>query len=416
MIRYIRGFLSSNTIRITLAMLVIIALSSVVQMVLLGYGAYLLGYRIYDGSPTTLQAHFRNLLDEVQQAFRPDSVPQNLLNIPFRPLDRIAQYIVVGSPLVTLLVTVFLAYMLSRRIAKPMRAISKTTHKISSGDLSARASISKRHDRGETETARLMRDFNAMADNLDRLETERKATMASIAHELRTPITILRGRLEAIRDGIFPLNDLEMGRLIGQTLLLSRLVDDLRTLSLADAGKLELYKINLELSAWLQELWHEYQPRAQAKNLELKWGTLEVLQFRADPDRMHQVIGNLLENALRYAPENGWVQISLERQEIYGEAYAIIRICDSGEGLPSQDLAKVFDRFYRSDQARSRVSGGSGLGLSIVRAVVELHGGTVEARNLEGGGADFWLRFPLEEKISQIVLPKPRGWWKRGQK
>ncbi len=412
MIRFIRGFLSSNTIRITLAMLVIIALSSVVQMVLLGYGAYLLGYRIYDGSPTTLQAHFRNLLDEVQQAFRPDSAPQNLLNIPFRPLNSVDQAILLGSPLITFLVTIFLAYMLSRRIAKPMRAISKTAQKISSGDLTVRASISKHHDRGETETARLMRDFNAMADNLDRLETERKATMASIAHELRTPITILRGRLEAIRDGIFPLNDLEMGRLIGQTLLLSRLVDDLRTLSLADAGKLELYKINLELSAWLQELLHEYYPRAQAKNLELKWGTLEVVQFRADPDRMHQVVGNLLENALRYAPENGWVQISLERQE----QHALLRICDSGEGLPPQDLAKVFDRFYRSDQARSRVSGGSGLGLSIVRAVVELHGGTVEARNLEGGGADFWLRFPLEEEISQIVLPKPRGWWKRGQK
>ncbi len=412
MIRFIRGFLSSNTIRITLAMLVIIALSSVVQMVLLGYGAYLLGYRIYDGSPTTLQAHFRNILDEVQQAFRPDSAPQNLLNIPFRPLNSLNQAILLGSPLITFLVTIFLAYMLSRRIAKPMRAISKTAQKISSGDLTVRASISKRHDRGETETARLMRDFNAMADNLDRLETERKATMASIAHELRTPITILRGRLEAIRDGIFPLNDLEMGRLIGQTLLLSRLVDDLRTLSLADAGKLELYKINLELSAWLQELLHEYYPRAQAKNLELKWGTLEVVQFRADPDRMHQVVGNLLENALRYAPENGWVQISLERQE----QHALLRICDSGEGLPPQDLAKVFDRFYRSDQARSRVSGGSGLGLSIVRAVVELHGGTVEARNLESGGADFWLRFPLEEEISQIVLPKPRGWWKRGQK
>jgi two-component system, OmpR family, sensor histidine kinase BaeS len=412
MIRFIRRLFSSNTIRITLAMLVIIALSSVVQMVLLGYGAYLLGYRIYDGSPTTLQAHFRDILHEVEQAFRPNSAPQTILNTPFRPLERIDQYILLGSPLVTLLVTVFLAYMLSRRIAKPMRAISKTTHKISSGDLSARASISRSHDRGETETARLMRDFNAMADTLDRLETERKATMASIAHELRTPITILRGRLEAIRDGIFPLNDLEMGRLIGQTLLLSRLVDDLRTLSLADAGKLELYKINLELSVWLQELWHEYQPRAQAKNLELKWGTLETLQFRADPDRMHQVVGNLLENALRYAPENGWVQISLERQE----NHALLRICDSGEGLPPQDLAKVFDRFYRSDQARSRVSGGSGLGLSIVRAVVELHGGTVEARNLEGGGADFWLRFPLEEEISQIVLPKPRGWWKRGQK
>ncbi len=302
---------------------------------------------------------------------------------------RIQQNLLIASLVATAL-GVLVALVFARRIARPIEAISDAANRLAQGDLAARIEA----PRGEDEVARLARNFNQMAASLEKLETERRAMIADIAHELRTPLTVMQARLEAIQDGVMPLEMGEIDRLHHQTRLLARLVEDLRTLSLADAGRLTLELRELDLVEWVRRAATTFLASLDAKkiNLERRLPAGPV-RIRADADRMTQIVSNLLTNAQAHTPVGGTIALEV----CTADKTATLRIADSGAGIPQEALNKVFDRFYRAETSRSRATGGSGLGLSIVRALVELHGGSVAAYNRPEGGAVFEVRLPLDQ-------------------
>jgi two-component system, OmpR family, sensor histidine kinase BaeS len=298
-----------------------------------------------------------------------------------------------SSQLISIAISAMLGIMLAtvfaRRLAQPLEAVSKAARKMRRGDLSARAPVPPSRFTGEPED--LAMNFNAMADSLERQERERKNMVADIAHELRTPIGVMQAKLEAIEDGVFPLSIDEIKKLSKQTQLLARLVQDLRTLSLADAGQLQLETRSFNLAAKIREITSGFEPSAQQKLVKLEVRAPEKLELHGDPDRIAQVLTNLLDNALRYTPEHGSVCIALESTQ----NTARVIVSDSGQGLPSESLEHVFDRFYRVDESRNRSSGGSGLGLAIARTILELHGGKISVQNRLEGGAEFVCALPV---------------------
>jgi two-component system sensor histidine kinase BaeS len=290
---------------------------------------------------------------------------------------------------VSTLLGVLLATVFARRLAQPLEAVSKAAKKMRHGDLSARVPISPSRITGEPED--LAMNFNAMADSLERQERERKNMVADIAHELRTPIGVMQAKLEAIEDGVFELSIDEVKKLSRQTRLLARLVEDLRTLSLADAGQLRLETRTFNLANRVREITSGFEPSAQNKHVKLEIDAPEKLELHGDPDRISQVLSNLLDNALRYSPQYGTVSVRLESHQ----NTARVTVSDSGYGLPPESLERVFDRFYRVDESRNRSSGGSGLGLAIAKTILELHGGKISVKNRSEGGAEFTCALPV---------------------
>ena len=292
------------------------------------------------------------------------------------------------ATLVSIVLGILMAVAFSRRIARPLQTISSAANLLALGQFTARVPDL----RGNDEVAVLGRNFNHMAENLEQTESERKAMIADIAHELRTPLTVMQGRLEAIQDGVAKLEMSEIDRLHRQTGLLSRLVEDLRTLSLADAGRLALERVPRDLRQLVQDVSTSFQAQATSRHIRLEVGLpKEPLTVRADPYRLAQVISNLINNALTHTPEGGTVRL----EAIPDGQHIQLTISDTGPGIPEEALSRVFDRFYRTEASRSRQTGGSGLGLAIVKALVELHGGRVEARNRPAGGAEFRVSLPV---------------------
>jgi two-component system, OmpR family, sensor histidine kinase BaeS len=314
-------------------------------------------------------------------------------------------YILLALIFGSVIVAVVLAVLLARRIAAPLQGVSQAATRVALGEWDARALV---YERGDSETARLVRDFNSMASTLEALETERKVSVAAIAHELRTPLTVLRGRLEAVRDGVLEANPAEYGLLIGQVELLSRLIADLRTLSLAEAGQLSLERRDADVAALLRSVGAAFTPRADLRGVRLEVTAPEALWLYVDAERVHQVIANLLENALRHT-DHGFVRLSLEP----GAKSVHLRVRDSGAGIPSEALGHVFERFYRAEGSRSRASGGSGLGLAVSQAIVTMHGGQIAARNHPDGGAELTVTLPRDpaleppKSIRSRYVPQP---------
>ncbi len=285
-----------------------------------------------------------------------------------------------------------LALAISYRLLKPVDDLTQAAAQLAAGDLSRRVPV---EGGAGDELATLGRSFNQMAASLQRAEQNRRAMTADIAHELRTPISIQRAHLEALQDGVYPLTVENLNPVLEQTGLLARLVDDLRTLALADAGELTLEPAPVDLSALVQRVVDRFQPQAARKQIRLAldrtaWADPAVVTL--DPGRVEQILNNLIGNALRYTPEGGTVTVRLMR----AAGWAELRVSDSGPGIDPQDLPRVFERFYRADKSRSREAGGSGLGLSIARQLALAHGGDVSAANRPEGGAEFTLRLPLE--------------------
>jgi signal transduction histidine kinase len=312
-------------------------------------------------------------------------------------------YVLLALLFGSVIVATVLALLLARRIATPLEGVSRAATRVALGEWNARAPLHPREARGGSETARLVRNFNRMAENLEALESERKATVAAIAHELRTPLTVLRGRLEAVRDGVLEGTPDEFGVLISQVELLSRLVTDLRTLSLAEAGQLSLERQEVDVAVLLRSVVNSFETRAREKGVRLEVNASHPAPFSVDAERLHQVVANLLENALRHTDE-GFVRADLE----VGAAAITLCVRDSGQGIPSEALPHLFERFYRAEGSRARVSGGSGLGLAIVRAIVSLHDGTIEASNHSEGGAVFTVTLPREGRTAVVKPPKVR--------
>ncbi len=341
---------------------------------------FVMGYLVYAFSNNVSKTDTKTITDIVQKTIEKVSLSDN------------EAWILIAFAFASIIVALFSAILISSRIARPLWAVSKAAQQVAEGEWTARANLHSRASQGNSETARLVRNFNTMADSLERLEVERTASVAAIAHELRTPLTVLRGRLEAIRDGVLELDSAESTLLVQQVELLSRLVNDLRTLSLAEAGKLSMQLQTIDLAGLTRSIVSSFEARAGEKSVRLELAAPEQLEVKLDPNRYHQVLGNLLENALRHTPEDGFVRVNLEARELSAE----LTVRDSGVGIPNDAIEQIFERFYRVDSSRNRASGGSGLGLAIVRAVVEAHGGIILARNAQGGGAEFRVSLPLE--------------------
>ncbi len=295
----------------------------------------------------------------------------------------------VGSAVLALGLAAALALVLARLIAKPIESVTAAAGRISAGDLSARIPATRRADSG-SETERLASSFNTMADSLQRLEESRRVMVADIAHELRTPLTVMRGRLEAIEDGVVELDLAEVRDLHAQLLVLTRLVDDLRTLSLADAGRLSLHLTEVDLAEVARLAGASHAVQAEQKGVSLDVEAPTPTAVRGDKERLLQVIGNLLANAVAHTPAGGSVLLSVGSS--HGTARLEVR--DTGPGVPPGMEDRIFERFVRTDDARTRAGGGSGIGLAIVKAIVELHGGTVSASNAPGSGAVFSAELP----------------------
>lgn len=287
------------------------------------------------------------------------------------------------SGVVALVLSVGLAYAVSR----PVQQLTKAVSFLSSGDLNQRVDV-----RGRDELSRLGSAFNQMAESLERSEDNRRAMTADIAHELRTPLAIQRAHLEAIQDGIYPLTLENLAPVMEQNHTLAHLVEDLRTLALADAGELRMQIRPTDLKDLIQRLAARFQSRAESLNITIQTRLpQEEAIFQVDPDRINQILNNLVSNALRYTPENGAIRIELGTQQ---QSAAVITVADSGSGIPEESLPYIFERFYRADKSRSRQEGGTGLGLAIARQLAQMHGGSLTAANAPAGCAVFTLTLP----------------------
>jgi len=284
----------------------------------------------------------------------------------------------------SLLVAGLLGYL----ILRPVQRLTAAANRIAGGDLAERVPVS-----GNDEMAVLGEAFNTMAQSLETAQINRKAMTADIAHELRTPLAIQRAILEAISDGVYPL-DLQQIQLVAQqNQSLTRLVEDLRTLALADAGELRLEISAVDLKDLLGWLIAEFQPTASERSLQLMPPIVDLEEHwlvRGDAFRLGQVIKNILSNACRYSPNGGSVVSQLYKEG----GWVWLSISDSGPGIPPGEEESIFERFFRGDQSRSREDGGTGLGLAIARQLARAQGGDLTAVNKKTGGAQFNLRLP----------------------
>lgn len=283
-----------------------------------------------------------------------------------------------------------LALLLAYSLMRPVRELTRAAHKLGEGDLSQRVNI-----HGNDELAVLGRAFNRMADGLQLSRESRKAMTADIAHELRNPLAVQRANLEALQDGVFPLSAENLEPILEQNLLLTHLVDDLRTLALADSGQLKLECAPTQIEALVERVVGGFRPQASSRqvDLEVELDAQFPSQFSLsiDPMRIEQILSNLISNALRFTPDGGRiiVRLGLENDVLK------LSVQDSGPGISPESLSHVFNRFYRADRSRSRSEGGTGLGLAIARHLAEAHGGSLVAANHSQGGALFTLTLPL---------------------
>lgn len=280
------------------------------------------------------------------------------------------------------LLAIALGGWLAYRLTRPLRELTEATQQMAAGRLQQAVTI---HDEGEL--GQLAAGFNQMAGNLAAAESQRQQLLADVAHELRTPLSVLRGQLEAMLDGVFPLTADNLTVAHEETLLLGRLVEDLRTLSLAEAGHLPLVRQSVDPSDAMARAAAAFVPLFEAENIRLiiePAGPLPPVW--ADSERLQQVFTNLIGNAMRYAPQGseGQPEVRLSaRRDADGVRFSV---ADNGPGLSEEALAHVFDRFWRGDRSRNRAQGGSGLGLAISRAIIGSHGGRIWVENnLEGG-------------------------------
>jgi signal transduction histidine kinase len=285
-----------------------------------------------------------------------------------------------------------LGLLLAYHIIAPLRQLRSAARAIAAGDLGQQVNVASRDEIGDLADA-----FNHMAAQLARHETLRRNLVADIAHELRTPLSVVRGSLEAMLDGVHPLDEVHVSPVYEETLLLQRLVDDLRLLSLADAGQLEVEGRPVDVSELVDSVVEAANVAAGEAEVSLERRLEANLPLvRGDVQRLRQVLNNLLSNALRHTPAGGQVEISAQVTE--GEIE--IAVTDDGPGIAPQDLPHVFERFYRGDRSRSRRGGSTGLGLSISRKLVEAHGGRMWAESTPDQGARFVFRLPVLKEFS----------------
>jgi len=301
-------------------------------------------------------------------------------------LNRTLLLVVLGAGLCAVLIV----FGVSRRIFAPVETLTAAARRMAAGDLSQRVEVTTGDEIGDLACA-----FNGMADSLERLERARRDMVADVAHELRTPLTTIRGYLEALREGMIEPQEQLIDSLHEEAMLLHHLVDDLQDLSLAEAGQLRLDRRPLSLDEVIERAVEAVGLAAAAKGVALRIDLAEDLPpVMADPQRLGQVLRNLLDNGLAHTGPGGEIVVAAGRS---GEQ-ARISVQDTGSGIPAEDLPYVFERFYRVDKSRSRTTGGAGLGLAIVRQLVEAHGGRIGVESEPGRGTWFTFTLPFADR------------------
>ncbi|MEU5285028.1 HAMP domain-containing sensor histidine kinase [Streptomyces sp. NPDC020755] len=296
---------------------------------------------------------------------------------------------IAGAAALVLALTVGASVFAGARLVRPLYALTGAAQRMRDGEQPESVPVS-----GDDEVGRLAAAFNDMSAHRARLEEQRKAMVSDVAHELRTPLSNIRGWLEAAQDGLADPDPAFVSSLLEEAVLLQHIIDDLQDLAAADAGVLRLHPEPVEVRELLRQAAAAHQARAENAGVTLAvMGTAPGPALRADPVRLRQVVGNLVSNAVRHTPEGGRVTLCAYASE-EGDGAVLVEVADTGSGIPSEDLPHVFDRFWRAEKSRSRRTGGSGLGLAIVRKLVEAHGGTVDAASVEGKGSTFVLRLP----------------------
>ena len=294
-----------------------------------------------------------------------------------------------------------LGFAIATRMARPLARLEESAAAVARGELDARTGLGDRTD----EIGSLGRSFDAMAAELQATELTRRRFFQDAAHELKTPLAVIDATTSAVIDGVYTHDPRHLQTIRDQSRLLARIVDDLRIVSLADAGVLPLHLETVEIGPLLTSIARDLDARATAEGISIEVQAIPGVAATGDGDRLRQVIVALADNAIRHTPAGG--RIRLESRTAGGQhgvaapgaiggtaGTVIIAVSDSGPGIAAPDLPHVFERFYQADPARDRATGSSGLGLAIVRAVVEAHHGRVTAANDPGGGARFELELP----------------------
>lgn len=293
---------------------------------------------------------------------------------------------------VALVVTLFL----SRRILQPITALTQAARRLEGGDLSQRVAVT-----GGGELGELARAFNAMAEAISTNEVLRRHMVSDVAHELRTPLTNIRGYLEAIQDGLVVPDRTTIDSIYEEAMLLNHLIEDLQVLSLAESGQLRYHKQPLALREVVEQTVRMIQPSAAAKDITLTLEMTSLPLVYADQTRIAQVLRNLLSNAVVHTPEQGRITVHVESRIDQVE----VSVSDNGEGIQEEHLPYIFERFYRADPSRSRATGGAGIGLSIVRRLVEGHNGHITVESEPGRGSNFTFTLPVyQAREREMVL------------
>ncbi len=287
-------------------------------------------------------------------------------------------------------VTLIIGILLIRKLVNPLSEVIAAAQSVSSGNLKTRIKMGKTHD----DLASLIEHFNHMTETLERNDNERRALLADIAHELRTPLSVLRGRLEGIVDGIYSPNEVNIAQALEETYLLERLVEDLRLLTLAESRQLHLEMKPTDLVELLDKTVGIFKPQAAAKSISISMQSGEPeLIAKVDAQRIEQVIGNLIGNSLRYVNSGGSIFVKINKVD----EKISIKVGDNGPGVPENELPFIFTRFWRGEKSRARVTGGAGLGLAISKQLIEAQGGQIMAANRPEGGLETTITLPLSE-------------------
>jgi two-component system OmpR family sensor kinase/two-component system sensor histidine kinase BaeS len=309
--------------------------------------------------------------------------------------------------LIAAIVGVLAGIIIARGLTAPLGQLADAARRIARGDRSPRVPVT-----GSAEIAKVGQTFNDMAASLQRAEQLRRNMVADVAHELRTPLTVIQGNLRALLDDVYPLDKAEIATIYDETVMLSRLVGDLRELAQAEVGQLPLTVRPTEVTPLIERIAALFAERAAAQGVTLAIDMESQLPpALADPERVLQVLHNLLANALRYTPAGGSMSItaglvgdySLQKTPISNlQSPILICIADTGPGIAPEDTAHVFERFWRAEPSRSRAHGGSGLGLAIAKQLVEAHGGQIGVESTPGQGSRFWFTLPVAAPIRNL--------------
>ncbi len=288
-----------------------------------------------------------------------------------------------------LLVTVFLAVRSLRRMSRPLDDLVEASNKVAEGDFSVRVDV-----KGTPEVRTLLHGFNLMAERLQANDRQRRNMLADVSHELRTPLTVIQGNVEGILDGMYPADEARLQSILEETQVLSRLIEDLRTLALAESGALQLRKEPTDLGELVRDAAAGFETQVKEKAVSLELELSQMEEMNVDAQRIREVLSNLFGNALRYTPSRGVVKVGLAESGAGPGKEALLFVEDNGPGIESADLPHVFERFYKSSD-----SGGMGLGLSIAKYLVEAHGGKIWAESETGRGTRIAFTLPKTSEV-----------------